>query len=235
MPILPDLGNEDDVILALIPARGGSKGLPRKNILPVGGKPLIAWRIESALTCDRVIVSTDDEEIAAVARQHGAEVPFMRPESIAGDETPMLDVALHLLDWLPEAPEYLLLLQPTSPLCSTDDLTNAIQLARDKNADAVVSVTEVSKHPYWMKSINADGYLQNFLPEAETPSRRQDLPPAYALNGAIYLIRPHVLRAEKTFVPSRTLPYIMPPERSLDIDSAWDLHLVDLILREAQA
>jgi N-acylneuraminate cytidylyltransferase/CMP-N,N'-diacetyllegionaminic acid synthase len=203
----------------------------------VGGKPLIGWRIESALACDaigRVIVSTDDEEIADVARRFGADVPFLRPKELAQDDTPMLDVALHLLDWLPEEPEYLFLLQPTSPLCGADDLQNAIQLARQKNADAVVSVAEVSKHPYWMKTIGADGYLQNFLADADIPSRRQDLPPAYALNGAIYLIRPEILRAEGSFVPARTVPYVMPPERSLDVDSAWDLHLVDLILQEAR-
>jgi CMP-N-acetylneuraminic acid synthetase len=229
-------GSNPDVILALIPARGGSKGLPRKNILPVGGKPLIAWRIESALACnaiDRVIVSTDDEEIADVARRFGADVPFLRPPEIAQDETPMLDVTLHLLDWLTEDADYLLLLQPTSPLCGADDLQNAITLARQKNANAVVSVAEVSKHPYWMKTINPDGYLQNFLPEAQTPIRRQDLPVAYALNGAIYLIRPEILRAERTFVPAQTLPYIMPPERSLDVDSAWDLQLVNLILQNS--
>ena len=225
-------------IVGLVTARGGSKGLPRKNVLPLAGKPLIAWTIEAARNSGqlaRVILSTDDAEIAQVAREWGAEVPFMRPPELARDQSDHLSVVEHALDWLAanenRIPDYVLLLQPTSPMRTADDIVAAVALACQHNAKAVVSVTPIKHHPYIAEQILADGTLAHFMPIAGVDIRRQALPPAYALNGAIYLNRPVSLRQDRAFVPPGTIAYVMPPERSIDIDSAWDLHVVDLILR----
>ena len=226
--------------LALIPARGGSKGIPRKNIALVGGKPLLAWTIESALKAnciERVIVSTDDEQIAQVARDLGAEVPFLRPAELARDDTPGVDPLLHAVEWLAAHenyfPEWLILLQPTSPLRSSDDIEAAFALALDRHADAVVSTTPACIHPFWTKKIDETGRLSDFVASNKSETRRQDLPPAYAPNGAIYLIRRESLLAARNFFGDQTYAYVMPEERSLDLDTAWDLHLADLILRDA--
>jgi CMP-N-acetylneuraminic acid synthetase len=223
-------------VAALIPARGGSKSIPRKNIVPVGGKPLIAWTIEAALgskLLDRVYVSTDDEEIASVSRAHGAEVPFMRPAELASDEAGSLGVALHALDWMSAhggEPDYLLLLQPTSPLRTTEDIDGAIRLAEERHASAVLGVCEASPHPWLARQISAEGVLSDFFPLKEKPSRRQDYPPAYMINGALYLNRATSLRSTRTFQPPDAQAYVMPAERSLDIDTPMELRLVDLLL-----
>jgi CMP-N-acetylneuraminic acid synthetase len=229
-------------IIGLITARGGSKGIPRKNIVPLGGKPLIAWTIEAALASrrlSRVLVSTEDAEIAQVAATWGAEVPFIRPIELAQDTTPHILVMEHALRWLDEAaglrPEYLLLLQPTSPFRAPEDIDAAIALAEAHAAIGVVSVCEMERHPYLAKRILADGTLSEFM-TADTPLlRRQDWPPAYALNGALYLNRRESLLRDRTFLPPGTLGYVMPPERSLDVDTPWDLHLAELVLRDRYA
>jgi CMP-N-acetylneuraminic acid synthetase len=226
-------------LLYLIPARGGSKGIPKKNIAPVGGRPLIAWSIEAGQCArhgGRIVVSTDSEEIAAVARVCGAEVPFLRPAELARDEVPSLDSVLHALQWLESheqyRPDYLVLLQPTSPLREAGDIDAAIELALARKADAVVSVSPVPCHPYWTKTIGQDGRLEDFMRLPTPVSRRQELPGVFGLNGAIYLIRPEVLVARRTWYPEPTYAYLMPPERSLDVDTPWDLRLADLIIRE---
>ncbi len=228
-------------ILAIIPARGGSKGVPRKNIRILSGKPLIAWTIETALAClllDRVIVSTEDQEIAEIARTHGAEVPFLRPESLAKDDTPGLEPVIHALLWLEEnqayRPDYVLLLQPTSPLRISQDIKRAIEKLKSSNSEAIISVTPVKHHPYWTKRLTDDGKLKDFL-LVDHPLLRQDLPPAYALNGAIYLAtRDVVLQQHSFYAQNNTNGYVMPPERSLDIDSSWDFEVADLILRKRE-
>ena len=225
-------------ILGIIPARGGSKGIPRKNIAPLADKPMIAWTIEVALSSpslSRVLVTTDDQQIRDLALALGSEAPFLRPAELANDDTPSIDVVLHVVEWLAAhenyRPDYLMLLQPTSPLRTVDDIEGAIRLANDRRCDSVVSVAEAVTHPYWMKRIASDGTLENFIAIDTKFTRRQDLPPAFGLNGAIYLVRTNSLLAERTFYPGNTLPYVMPRERSLDIDSQWDLFLVDLVLR----
>ncbi len=227
------------MIVGLITARGGSKSIPRKNVQPLGGKPLIAWTIEAALhspALDRVIVSTDDHEIAQISRDWGAEVPFLRPAALAQDDSDHVSVVMHAIQWLAENldihPEYVMLLQPTSPFRSAEDISAAVALARQHEAPAVVSVSEARCHPYLAKRITADGRLADFVTADLAYLRRQDLPPVYALNGAIYLNRPESLVRDRTFLPPGTIPYIMPPERSLDIDSPWDFYLADLILRD---
>ena len=222
--------------IGIVTARGGSKGIPRKNVLPVAGKPLIAWTIEAALASgrlDRVILSTDDEEIAEAGRRFGAEVPFMRPAALAGDNTSSIAVMEHALDWLEQdsgLPDYILLLQPTSPLRTAADINNAITLASERNSDAVVSVSECSPHPLLARTIRKDGTLEELLRAEDGYQRRQDLPPAYAINGAIYLNRPGSLRTTRSFIPRGTHAYVMPPERSIDVDTPWELSLADLLL-----
>jgi len=219
-------------VLAVIPARGGSKGIPRKNIKKLGGKPLIAWTIEAALkapSINRVIVSTDDEEIAAVAEQFGAEVPFKRPIAIARDDTPGLDPVLHAIENSPDS-DWVLLLQPTSPLRSVDDIEGIIKLCQEKGALSAVSVTEVGKHPFWMYQRSSDMRLQPLIPNRGEIMRRQDLPSVYVLNGALYLARPDWLIENQGFIGPETLGYVMPVERSVDLDTPLDWLWVEYLI-----
>jgi N-acylneuraminate cytidylyltransferase/CMP-N,N'-diacetyllegionaminic acid synthase len=225
-------------ILALIPARGGSKGILRKNIRPLAGKPLISWSIEAALdseVCGRLIVSTDSPEIAAIAREWGADAPFLRPASLSTDTATSLSVVEHAVNWLhdtcAETFSHILLLQPTSPLRTAEDIQNAVRIAEKTNA-AVVSVCEPQQHPYLCKIVREDGILADFIPESANYNRRQDFPPVFTLNGAIYIISVECLSAEKTFTPEKTIPYIMPPERSFDIDTSWDFFLAEQAMLE---
>ena len=156
-------------VIGLITARGGSKGIPRKNVVNVAGKPLIAWTITAALganVLDRVIVSTDDEEIADIAQKWGAEVPFMRPSGLSNDNSPHVDVLIHAINWLQENedyfPEYLMLLQPTSPLRTIVDIQKSFALAIDRKADCVISVQEALSHPYSMMQLSEDQRLSEF-------------------------------------------------------------------------
>ena len=226
--------------LALVVARGGSKSIPRKNLAPLAGKPLIAWTIEAALRCRtelRVAVSTEDAEIARVAAECGAEVPFVRPADLARDDTPSIDVVVHALDELGRHgydPERVLLLQPTSPLRTAEDIDAAVALAAERGATSVVGVTLAAEHPWLTKRVTTDGVLEDFM--AHPPvTRRQDLEPAYALNGAIYLVRTAWLRSSRSFYAEATHAYVMPRERSLDVDEPWDLHLCELVLRNRLA
>lgn len=224
-------------IVGLIPARGGSKEIPRKNIKLIAGKPLIAWTIETALQSDhlsRVIVSTDDQEIARIARNYGAEVPFMRPAELAQDESSSVSVALHAIRWLQKNEdldmEYLALLQPTSPLRNVSDIDGTIKLAYDKVADGVTTIVETHAHPYLTRRIGENGILKEFIMCDISYPRRQSLPTAYLLNGAVYVNRCNSLLSEQTFYPKKMYGYIMPQERSLQVDSNFDLYLIDLIL-----
>lgn len=225
-------------VVGLITARGGSKGIPRKNIKRLAGKPLIAWTIEAARQSRhlrRLILSTDDDEIAQTAREWGADVPFMRPGELARDDSSHISVVRHAADWLERnesrCPEFLMILQPPTPLRTAADIDGAIELANEKGADAVVSVVEAQHHPYLTHRMTETGSLVEFVPcDIEYP-RRQDLPPVYALNGAIYLIRYSRLPQLKTLVPHGSLGFVMPQDRSLDIDTLWDFHLAELILQ----
>lgn len=220
-------------LLGLIPARGGSKGIPRKNIKLMAGKPLIAWTIEAALKSSRlasIVVSTDDQEISDVARSHGAEVPFMRPSVLAQDDTPGVDPVLHALEALPEF-DAVLLMQPTSPLRTVDDIEGCIQFAERTEAGCVVSVAQPTQHPYWMYRIDADQHLRPFV-AAEHVTSRQELPPIYIANGALYFARREWLQSRRTFIAADTFGYVMPAERSVDLDSPLDWKLVELLLKE---
>lgn len=218
-------------ILGLIPARGGSKGIPRKNIGLIAGKPLIAWTIEAALESnriDRVVVTTDDSEIAEVARAHGADVPFLRPAELALDETPGIDPVLHAVDALPGF-EAVVLLQPTSPLRTAHDIDAAIALADAEGGSNVVSVTQ-AKHVEWTFPMNPEGILE--VGELDGTTRRQDLPVRFSLNGAIYAATIERLRQHRGFLIPGTLGYAMPAERSVDIDAPADWRLAELLLAD---
>jgi len=219
---------------ALIPARGGSKGIPRKNIKMIAGKPLIVWTIEAALRSSllsAVVVSTDDLEIAEVARQAGAQVPFMRPAELAQDQTPGLDPVLHALDQLPQY-DSVLLLQPTSPLRTTEDIDGCLNLVSQKKAPSVVSLTEAGIHPYWTYRQNADQTMTRFV-DAAPIARRQDLPSVFALNGAMYFADANWLRGSGSLVGAETLAYVMPKERSVDLDTPLDWRFAELLLKES--
>lgn len=221
--------------LGLIPARSGSKSVPNKNIVMLCGRPLIAYTLEAAARAshlDRCIVSTDAEEIAAVCRAHGGEVPFLRPKELAADDTPTLPVVLHALETLGESYDAVMVLQPTSPLRTSQDIDAAISLL-DANpvADSVISVVKVGDHhPARMKYLE-DGYLVDpSFAEAHEGQRRQDLLPLYLRNGAIYLTRTRVLLDQKTFKGRRSLAYVMPEERSVNIDGPFDLWVAEAAL-----
>jgi CMP-N-acetylneuraminic acid synthetase len=228
-------------ILGIVPARGGSKAIVRKNLALLANKPLLAWTVEVALesaSLDRLIISTDDPEIADVGKKLGAEIPFLRPAELATDTSTSMDVILHAVRWFADnknyRPEYVLLLQPTSPLRTVTDIRESIKLALAKHADSVVSVCETHQHPLWMKSVNEEGRLVNLYPQPPAPTRRQDLPSLFALNGAIYLVLRTFLLSERTFISDRTYAYVMPENRSLDVDTPWDLYLANLILNDRE-
>lgn len=219
-------------VLAIIPARGGSKGIPRKNIKLLHGKPLIAWTIEEAKKSkyiDKLIVSTDDDEIIKVSKEWGAEVPFKRPPELAQDDTPGIEPVLHVVEQFPNY-DYVVLLQPTSPLRLVEDIDGAIELCEARKANSCVSVTETSTPPQWMYQIGDDDLLVPIFPDEEIPYQRQKSNSTYILNGAIYVGTMQSLIQNNTFLQQRTLSYIMPKKRSIDIDSPEDFsyceHLV---------
>lgn len=211
-------------VLALITARGGSKGLPRKNVLLAGGKPLIAWTVQAALESqfiDRVVLSSDDDEIMVAAEAAGCEVPFRRPSHLATDKASSMDVVKHALQELPGY-DYLVLLQPTSPLRTCEDIDAAFQLMLSKNSPACVSVSEVDQSPYWMYQLTNENKLVNILEPLGNFNRRQDLPTIYTLNGAIYIAKVEWLLKIEKFVNTETIAYQMPKNRALDIDDIND-------------
>ncbi|MEA2015212.1 MAG: acylneuraminate cytidylyltransferase family protein [Actinomycetota bacterium] len=224
-------------ILGLIPARCGSKGLPRKNIKPLLGKPLIVWTIEQALASkylDRVIVSTDDKEIVEVSKKYGAEVPFMRPKELATDEAKGIDVVLHTIDWIEKNDQLydlVMLLQPTSPLRKSEDIDKAIELLILKKAKAIVSVCEVDHHPLWANILPEDGCMKGFIKTEIMNKSRQELPVFYRLNGAIYFAYCNYLKRQKSFFGRDTFAYIMPQERSIDIDDEIDFKLAEFLMK----
>lgn len=218
-------------VLAIIPARGGSKGVPRKNVRMVAGKPLIAWTIEAARQSryiDRLVLSSDDPEIIAVATAHGCEAPFVRPAELARDETPGIDPVLHALQQLPGY-DWVVLLQPTSPLRSGEDIDATIETCVKAVAPAAVSVTEAEESPWWMYTLQPGDQLQPLLDSVHAALRRQDLPKAYLLNGAVYVAQATWLQQHKSFLGDATRAYVMPRARSLDIDTEFDLKLFDMM------
>lgn len=216
-------------LLAIVPARGGSKRLPRKNVLPLGGKPLIAWTIDAARASDcfvDVLVSTDDIEIADAARAYGALVPWLRPAEFATDTARSIDVVLHALDWYERERSPvtgIMLLQPTSPFRTTATIRDAAARFIAMGADApVVSVSPASNHPVWTFSVEG-ARMQPFCGWDNLKLRSQDLPPAYTLNGSIYVSTPTRLRATQSFFAEDMNALVMSDStESEDIDTALD-------------
>jgi CMP-N,N'-diacetyllegionaminic acid synthase len=236
------MGNPKQV-LAIVPARGGSKGFPGKNIHPLLQKPLIAWSIECALqspSINRVIVSTDSEDIARISRQYGAEVPFMRPAQLAMDDTTDLPVYQHTLNWLAQYEKYLpdviVWLRPTAPLRTSQDIEDAIKLLLDNTPDWVRSVCPVEHHPYWMYKTD-DNTLVSFIEgiKIEQYLRRQLLPPAYRLNGAVEVTWRSTIMEKELLYCGHMKAHIMPLERSVDIDHPIDLQIAEYYLQHGKS
>jgi CMP-N,N'-diacetyllegionaminic acid synthase len=220
-------------VLALVIARGGSKSVPRKNLRELGGKPLLAWTLEAAAGSryiDRTVVSTDDVEIMMLAERLGADVPFMRPAELAEDDTPAMDVVRHALATLDCRYDYLALLQPTSPLRTSGDIDGCLALCDSAGAPAAVSVTEATKSPYWMYRLGPELQMTALMPPPR-PTRRQDIPSVYELNGAVFVARTEWLATAQDFLGPECRAYVMPAERSIDIDSELDLQFVSAVLR----
>ncbi|WP_141506466.1 cytidylyltransferase domain-containing protein [Paenibacillus luteus] len=222
-------------ILAIIPARGGSKGIKKKNIKLLYDKPLIAWTIEEAQKSnyiDHLIVSTDDYEIAEVAEKYGAKIPFIRPMALAADDTPGVLPVLHAIKEIPGY-DYVILLQPTSPLRRVQDIDQALKQAIDNKNKIMVSVSLASKSPYWMYKINEEKQLVPLFSETHY-LRRQDIPPTYETNGAIYISSIEWLNDNKTFIGPETIGYVMTQEDSHDIDSNIDFYICEKIMKSRE-
>jgi CMP-N-acetylneuraminic acid synthetase len=225
-------------ILGIIPARGGSKGIPRKNLAPLGGKPLIAWTCEAARASQRLtrtVVSTDDEEIAETARQLGMEVPFMRPAHLAGDDTPMVDVLLDLVATLGTKAQYrpdvVVLLQPTSPLRRAEHIDGVVDLLTSSGAGSVVTVLPVPHQFTPASLLRLEGDRVKPYGDATGPLRRQDKPLLYARNGpAVVAVRTTVLLADGSLYGRDTRGFVMSREASLDVDERFDLEIAERLL-----
>jgi len=225
-------------ILAIIPARGGSKRLPQKNILPLGEKPLITWTIEAALQCDiidSVVVSTNCKEIADISIKSGAKIPFERPGSLSNDNATSLNVVLHALDQLKNDGDnfdIIILLQPTSPFRNSEDITKAFALFDKKNAYGIVSVCEMEHSPLWSNTLPKDLSLTGFLSNDLHNKRSQELQNYYRLNGAIYITMIKELRNQNKFLLNENcFAFVMDKEKSIDIDTLNDFHLAEFYLQ----
>ncbi|CAN1212231.1 N-acylneuraminate cytidylyltransferase [Tumidithrix helvetica PCC 7403] len=229
-------------VLAIIPARGGSKGVPRKNIRNIAGKPLIAWTIAAAQRSkyiDRLILSSEDEEIIQIAQAWGCELPFRRPAELAQDCTPSILPIIYTLEQLaqgmpPKHYDYVVLLQPTSPLRNVTDIDSCLEKCVNQQSNACVSVTKAEQNPYWMYMVDADSRMRSLMQSADVIPRRQDLPTVYALNGAIYVAKCEWLLQTKSFLTEETIAYLMPQERSLDIDTEIDLAILEIMLQDRE-
>jgi CMP-N,N'-diacetyllegionaminic acid synthase len=226
-------------ILAIIPARGGSRGLPGKNVRPLGGLPLIAHSLKCAAMCkeiDRTIVSTDSDEIAAVARAHGADVPFKRPAELAGDETPMAPVLAHAVTEVEKAEgrryQTVILLDPTSPGRLPGDVTEALRmLAADAAAQGVIAVSRPTFNPFWVGVVEKDGAIVPAFDTSKTYERRQDVPVFRRINGSLYVWRrDYVVSHTGPWHAARQLPLEIPESRAFSIDDLYEFQVAELLL-----
>jgi CMP-N,N'-diacetyllegionaminic acid synthase len=226
-------------LLALILARGGSKGLPGKNVRVLRGKPLIAWSIEAAQASkyvSSIVVSTDSDDIAAVAERFGAEVPFRRPPELATDTATSIDAILHALDWLGARGrnfDYLALLEPTSPLREARDIDQALEKLKASSAQAIVSVCKAASiHPAFMYRLGSGGSLTPYLTDTGNHVRRQDIEPIYFLDGTIYIARSATFRQLKSFYHNQTIGFEVPKWKSPEIDDEIDYLHVEAIMKQ---
>ncbi|QOP43233.1 acylneuraminate cytidylyltransferase family protein [Sulfurimonas sediminis] len=221
---------KDKTFLAIIPARGGSKRLPRKNILDLNGKPLIAYTIESALKSkyiDDVVVSSDDDEILTISKKYGADT-IKRPAELATDTATSFDTIKHTIEHVKKY-DFIVLLQPTSPLRKSHHVDESIELLMDKKADAVVSVCEMDHSPLWSNTLPEDGSMSSFLRDEVKNKRSQDLEKYYRLNGAVYICdSDKLLEEESFFLKENIFAYVMDRESSVDIDEEIDFKMVEI-------
>ena len=223
-------------VLAVVPARGGSKGLPGKNLRSLCGRPLIQWTIDTALACkeiDAVVVSTDDEQIAAVAAAAGAEVPFVRPKELSGDTASSIDVVIHALDYLESTGrvfDIVVMLEPTSPLREVVDIQAALKRMEETGAVAIVSVCLAeSTHPVFMFRRNEQGRLVPYLSVAPNGIRRQEIEPMFYLDGTLYASTVEAIRERRAFYHEDTLAYEVAKWKALEIDDIEDFQMVEAI------
>ncbi len=226
-------------MLAIIPARGGSKGIPKKNTKNLLGKPLILYTIEEAKKSkklDRILLSTDDQQIAKIALDNGIDVPFMRPANLAGDDSLAIDTYLYTIEKLNtdfnQNYEDIIILQPTSPLRTYQDIDAAIEIFQKKKADSVISVSDAVHPPIWAKKIDEYGVLRNYFNMMDGISNRQEIEKAYIPNGAIFIFNLKFLTKNRTYYSSRSFPYVMPRERSVDIDDNYDFEFAEFLMRK---
>lgn len=225
---------KDKTFLAIIPARGGSKRLPRKNVLDLAGKPLIAWTIEAGLKSkyiDKVIVTSDDDEILSISQQYGA-IAIKRPDELASDTATTFDAIKHTIDNV-EQYDYIILLQPTSPLRNDKHIDEAIELLETKNTDAVIGVCEMDHSPLWSNVLPHNGSMSNFLREEVLNKRSQDLEKYYRINGAIYICKTERLLKEKSFfLEDNIFAYKMDRKSSVDIDEEIDFYIAEAVIEK---
>jgi len=223
---------KNKTFLAIIPARGGSKRLPRKNVLDLAGKPLIAWSIEAGLKSkyiDKVIVTSDDDEILNIATQFQSEV-IKRPKELASDSATSFDALKHTIENM-ESYDYIILLQPTSPLRDQDDIDEAIELLDIKTADAIVSVCEMDHSPLWSNTLDISLSMQGFLKDDILNKRSQELETYYRLNGAIYISQTEkLLQEESFFLKENIYAFIMNRKKSIDIDEEIDFKIAEVLM-----
>jgi len=229
-------------VLFVIAARGGSKGVPRKNIKMVGSLPLIAYKIIAAKKCNvdkRIILSTDDEEIADVGVKYGAEVPFMRPDFLATDSANSVDVVEHAMQWVnqndKETYDYICLLEPSSPFASYLDLSNALSLIEKSNADTLLGMREVEVNKVFIHSLDSNhrlSYFYHAIKELEKV-RRQDQEKEYTMNGCMYIAKWDYFEKYKMFHSENSVPYIMPEENSIEIDSVYNYKMACFIVENS--
>lgn len=223
----------DKTFLAIIPARGGSKRLPRKNILDLCGKPLISWSIEAGVKSkyiDKVIVTSDDDEILSISKEYGAEI-IRRPDELSSDTATTFDAIKHTIDNMKRY-DYIILLQATSPLRDEKHIDESIELLETKNADAVVSVCEMDHSPLWSNTLPQDGNMNNFLRDEILNKRSQDIEKYFRLNGAIYICKTEKLLQNKGFfLKDNIFAYMMDRKNSIDIDEEMDFNVAKILLK----
>ena len=221
--------------LAIIPARGGSKRLPNKNILPLASKPMLLWTVESAIQSkylDEIVLSTDSDDIIKVVENYNIKI-IKRPSELASDTAKTIDVVKHVIDNIDKDYEFIILLQPTSPLRTSKHIDEAIEQLINLKADALISVSEVDHSPLWCNILPEDLNMENFIPEDIKNKRSQDLPKFYRLNGAIYICKTEKLMEENTFFLKKNVyAYIMDKINSVDVDEELDFKLAEIIIKE---
>lgn len=222
-------------IVAIVPARAGSKRLPRKNVLPLGNKPLIQWTLDAAKASgviDLIVVTSDDTEVLSIAEKSAVKT-IVRPEHLATDTSTTIDVILHTLEALRSEniyPKRVMLLQPTSPLRTAEDIKSAVKKMELTNAASVISVCATEHSPLWCNTLDDNGCMDNFLPPEIINKRSQDLPTYYRLNGAIYLIFTEKLIAKKSFFTINSFAFVMDREHSVDIDNIFDFNFAKQLI-----